>query len=211
MRVDIWSDVVCPWCYLGKARFSKALADFEHRDAVEVVYRSFELDPGWPADTTVPVTTMLSRKFGMPPDQARSAEGRVAGLARAEGLGFDVDRPYGNTFTVHRVLHAARAAGIGEQVMRVIDNQYFGHARDIFDAAVLAEVAVDAGMDTAEVTKVIDGEEYADAVRIEEQTANDIGVSGVPFFVFDRKLAISGAQSAETYTELFQRAYAENA
>lgn len=202
---------MCPWCYLGKARFAKALTGFEHRDEVEVVYRSFELDPGWPTDTTVPVTTMLARKFGMPPDQARSAEGRVAGLARAEGLGFDVDRPYGNTFTVHRVLHAARAAGIGEQVMRVIDDQYFGHARDIFDAAVLTEVATDAGLDAAEVAKVIGGEEYAEAVRIEEQTATDIGVSGVPFFVFDRKLAVSGAQEPETFAEVLQRAHEENA
>lgn len=202
---------MCPWCYLGKARFAKALASFEHRDEVEVVYRSFELDPGWPADATVPVTTMLARKFAMPPDQARVAEGRVAGLARAEGLGFDVDRPYGNTFTVHRVLHAARAAGIGEQVMRVIDEQYFGQARDIFDVAVLTEVATDAGLDADAVTKVIAGEEYADTVRIEEQTASDIGVTGVPFFAFDRKLAVSGAQDAETFTEVLQQAFAENA
>ena len=112
MRVDIWSDVVCPWCYVGKARFEKALSGFPHRDEVEVVYHSFELDPGYPKDLRETSLTMLSRKYGMPETQARAAEARVAGLAQAEGLGFDADRPVGNTFDLHRVIHLGREKGV---------------------------------------------------------------------------------------------------
>jgi predicted DsbA family dithiol-disulfide isomerase len=135
MRVDIWSDVVCPWCYVGKARFTKVVTQ-----PAEVVDHSFELDPGWPADMTISTLEMLERKFGMPADQARQAEERVAELARAEGLGFQPERPYGNTFTVHRVLQKARAAGDGQKVRDALDHAYFAEARDIFDAAVLTEI-----------------------------------------------------------------------
>ena len=186
MRVDIWSDIVCPWCYVGKARFAAAVSQ-----PVEVVDRSFELDPGWPQDVTVTTFEMLSRKFGMPPDQARQAEERVAGLARAEGLGFAVERPYGNTFRVHRVLQKARAAGDGQRVRDAVDHAYFAEARDIFDEAVLTEVT---GI-------TVDDDEFAQEVRADEQSASEIGITGVPFFVFDGRLAVSGAQPVQTFVE----------
>jgi predicted DsbA family dithiol-disulfide isomerase len=186
MRVDIWSDVVCPWCYVGKARFAAAVSQ-----PVEVVDRSFELDPGWPQDVTVTTFEMLSRKFGMPPDQARQAEERVAGLARAEGLGFAVERPYGNTFRVHRVLQKARAAGDGQRVRDAVDHAYFAEARDIFDEAVLAEVT---GI-------TVNDDEFAQEVRADERAASEIGITGVPFFVFDGRLAVSGAQPVQTFVE----------
>lgn len=184
MRVDIWSDVVCPWCYLGKARFAKARESAS--TPVEVVYRSFELDPGWPAGERVSVNEMLSQKFGMPPDQARQAEERVAGLARAEGLDFQVERPYGSTFDVHRVMHAG-----GDAAREAVDHAYFAQGRDIFDPAVLAEVT---GI-------TLEGDEYADQVRADEMAARDLGVTGVPFFVFDGRLAVSGAQPTQTFAE----------
>jgi predicted DsbA family dithiol-disulfide isomerase len=186
MRVDIWSDIVCPWCYVGKARFAAAVSQ-----PVEVVDRSFELDPGWPQDVTVTTFEMLSRKFGMPPDQARQAEERVAGLARAEGLGFAVERPYGNTFRVHRVLQKARAAGDGQRVRDAVDHAYFAEARDIFDEAVLTEVT---GI-------TVNDDEFAQEVRADEQSASEIGITGVPFFVFDGRLAVSGAQPVQTFVE----------
>jgi predicted DsbA family dithiol-disulfide isomerase len=190
MRVDIWSDVVCPWCYVGKARFAKAVSQ-----PAEVVDHSFELDPGWPTDTTVSTLQMLQRKFGMPLDQARQAEERVAGLARAEGLGFEVERPYGNTFTVHRVLQKARAAGDGQKVRDALDHAYFAEARDIFDEAVLTEVT---GI-------TVDDDEFADAVRDDEQTAGQLGITSVPFFVFDGRLAVAGAQPTQTFAEAIRR------
>jgi predicted DsbA family dithiol-disulfide isomerase len=186
MRVDIWSDIVCPWCYVGKARFAAAVSQ-----PVEVVDRSFELDPGWPQDVTVTTFEMLSRKFGMPPDQARQAEERVAGLARAEGLGFAVERPYGNTFRVHRVLQKARAAGDGQRVRDAVDHAYFAEARDIFDEAVLTEVT---GI-------TVNDDEFAQEVRADEQSASEIGITGVPFFVFDGRLAVSGARPVQTFVE----------
>ena len=186
MRVDIWSDVVCPWCYVGKARFAAAVSQ-----PVEVVDRSFELDPGWPQDVTVTTLEMLSRKFGIPPDQARQAEERVAGLARAEGLGFEVERPYGNTFRVHRVLQKARVAGDGQRVRDAVDHAYFAEARDIFDEAVLAEVT---GI-------TVNDDEFAQEVRMDEQSASEIGITGVPFFVFDGRLSVSGAQPTQTFVE----------
>jgi predicted DsbA family dithiol-disulfide isomerase len=191
MRVDTWSDVVCPWCYVGKARFAKAVSQ-----PAEVVDHSFELDPGWPTDSTVSTLEMLERKFGMPPDLARQAEERVAGLARAEGLGFAVERPYGNTFTVHRVLQKARAAGDGQKVRDALDHAYFAEARDIFDVGVLAEVT---GI------TLNDDKEFADAVRDDEQTASELGITGVPFFVFDGRLAVSGAQPTQTFAEAIRR------
>ncbi len=112
MRVDIWSDVICPWCYVGKARFEKALSSFAHRDEVEVVYHSFELDPSYPKDSRETTFAMLSRKYGMSEADARAAESRVAELAAAEGLGFQPERPVGNTFDIHRVLHLGLAKGV---------------------------------------------------------------------------------------------------
>lgn len=207
MRVDIWSDVVCPWCYLGKARFASALADFEHRDQVNVVYRSFELDPGWPADVTIPVTTMLARKYGMTPDQAHAAEDRVAGLAAEQGLGFQVERPYGNTFAVHRVLHAARDKGEADGVSAAVDQAYFAQGRDIFDASVLAEVAAGAGLEAA---AIISSSEYAESVRADERDANEIGITSVPFCLFDGALAVSGAQPVRTFGQALRQAWARD-
>jgi predicted DsbA family dithiol-disulfide isomerase len=211
MQVDVWSDVVCPWCYLGKARLEKALAGFDGRDEVTVTYRSFELDPSWPEGSILPVADMLSSKYGMSEDQARSAEGRIAGLAQAEGLGFHSGRPYGNTFNVHRVLHAGRAAGIGEQLLTAVNQAYFCAGRAVFDAGVLTDVAAGAGMDPGVVRGVLGSDEYADAVRTEESAAHDLGVTGVPFFVFDRRLAVSGAQPAETFAEVLRQVIDEAA
>jgi predicted DsbA family dithiol-disulfide isomerase len=211
MQVDVWSDVVCPWCYLGKARLEKALAVFGGRDDVTVTYRSFELDPGWPEDSVLPIADVLSAKYGMSEDQARSADSRVAGLAEAEGLAFHSGRPYGNTFNVHRVLHAGRDAGIGQQLLTAVNKAYFGEGRTVFDADVLTDVAAGAGMDRGVVAAVLGSDEYADAVRTEESAAQDLGVTGVPFFVFDRRLAVSGAQPVETFAEVLRQASEESA
>lgn len=208
MHVDIWSDIVCPWCYVGKARFEKALSGFPHRDQVEVVYRSFELDPGYPPDRRETTLAMLSRKYGMPEAQARSAEARIAGLAQAEGLGFDSNRPVGNTFDLHRVIHLARAKGAQQELLTALNQAYFGQGRQVFDRDVITEVADAAGLDTGAVTEVLDSDEYAEAVREDEREARELGISGVPFFVFDMALGVSGAQPAETFTSALNQAWA---
>jgi predicted DsbA family dithiol-disulfide isomerase len=208
MRVDIWSDVVCPWCYVGKARFERALRDFTHRDEVEVVFHSFELDPDYPEDERETVVSILSRKYGVPEAQARAADARVAGLAAAEGLGFDSGRPVGNTFDIHRVIHLGREKGVQHELITAVNEAYFAQGRQVFDRDVITEVAAGAGLDASAVREVLDSDAYADAVRQDELEARELGIGGVPFFVFDMALGVSGAQPAETFTDALNQAWA---
>jgi predicted DsbA family dithiol-disulfide isomerase len=207
MRVDIWSDVICPWCYVGKARFEKALDGFAHRDEVEVIYHSFELDPSSPRGQSESNLTMLSKKFGKSPAEALALDDQVGRLARAEGLGFDSERPVGNTFDVHRVLHLGLDRGVQRALLGAVNEAYFAQARDVFDRDVLTEVAAGAGLDADEVGKVLDGDAYADEVRQDESQARQIGISGVPFFVFDMALGASGAQPAELFASALDQAW----
>ena len=207
MRVDIWSDVICPWCYVGKAQFEKALDSFAHRDEVEVIYHSFELDPSSPRGQRESNLTMLSKKFGKSPAEALALDDQVGSLARAEGLGFDSGRPVGNTFDVHRVLHLGLDRGVQQALLGAVNEAYFAQARDVFDRDVLTEVAAGAGLDADEVGKVLDGDDYADEVRQDESQARQIGISGVPFFVFDMALGASGAQPAELFASALNQAW----
>jgi len=209
MRVDIWSDVVCPWCYVGKARFEKALAEFAPDGPggrIEVVYRSFELDPGWPAGQTMPVLELLAAKYRLP--AAAAAEGQVAALARDEGLGFRTDREIGNTFDIHRVLQLGRAQGFQHRVLGAIYHAYFAEARPIFEPDTLAAVAADAGLDPGDVRQTLDSDDFADAVRADERRAGELGISGVPCFVFDGRPGVSGAQPVATFAGALREAAA---
>jgi predicted DsbA family dithiol-disulfide isomerase len=207
MRVDIWSDVICPWCYVGKARFSQALGAFAHRDEVEVVYRSFELDPSYPKDRHETTLAMLSGKYGMSEADARAAESRIAGLAAAEGLGFEPVRPVGNTFDIHRVLQLGLAKGVQAELVRAVDQAYFAQAREVFDPDVITGIAAEAGLDADLTEGVIDGDAYAEQVRDDELQARQLGITGVPFFVFDMALGVSGAQSTEILASALQQAW----
>jgi predicted DsbA family dithiol-disulfide isomerase len=207
MRVDIWSDVICPFCYVGKARFEKALSSFDHRDEVEVVYHSFELDPGYPQDSTETTFAMLRKKYGMSEADARAAESRVAAMAEAEGLGFQSERPVGNTFDLHRVLHLGLAKGVQAQLLDAVNEAYFAQGRQVFDRDVIEEIAAKTGLDAAAAGDVIDGDGYADDVRRDELQARELGVSGVPFFVFDMALGVSGAQPTEMFASALQQAW----
>jgi predicted DsbA family dithiol-disulfide isomerase len=207
MRVDIWSDVICPWCYVGKARFEKALSTFAHRDEVEVVYHSFELDPNSPPGAGESNLSMLSKKFGKSRAEALAMDDHVGSMARAEGLGFDSERPTGNTFDIHRVLHLGLDRGVQRELLSAVNAAYFAQARDVFDRAVLTEVAVGVGLDADEVGKVFDSSDYADDVRQDELQARQIGINGVPFFVFDMALGASGAQPTELFTRALDQAW----
>ena len=191
MRVDIWSDVVCPWCYVGKARFEKALAGFDGRDDVEVVYHSFELDPSWPQGQSMPILKMLAAKYQLSPADAEAAE----------GLPFNPERPLGNTFDVHRVLQLAHDQGFQHRLLDAVYRAYFGDAANIFEPEVLAAIAATAGLDPDDVKQVLASDDYTEQVRADEQQAEQIGIRGVPFFVLDGRVGVSGAQSAETFTE----------
>jgi predicted DsbA family dithiol-disulfide isomerase len=210
MRVEIWSDIACPWCYIGKARFEAGLAAFAHREDVEVVHRSFELDPNAPAATDVPVLDMLAAKYGVRPEEAAAMEARVAEAAAGEGLEYRSDRIHGNTFDLHRLLHLGAAHGVQDALLGAFYRANFAEARKLGDPAVLTELAVGAGLPADEVRRVLaDPEAYADAVRADEREAAELGATGVPFFVIDRRYGISGGQPAEVFRQALERAHAD--
>jgi predicted DsbA family dithiol-disulfide isomerase len=211
MRVDIWSDVVCPWCYVGKARFEHALADFDHRDEVEVAFHSYELDPTMPRGESGPLKEALARKFGASSDQIEAMEGRVAGLARDEGLEYRTDRSHGNTFDLHRLLHLAAAAGRGPAAVDAVNRANFARALPIFDPEVMVEVLAEAGVGEADTRRVLAGDDYADEVRADEAAARGLGITGVPFFVVDNRYGISGAQPTELFAKALRQAWDDSA
>ncbi|WP_250290041.1 DsbA family oxidoreductase [Streptomyces atroolivaceus] len=209
MRVEIWSDIACPWCYVGKARFEKALAGFAHRDGVEVVHRSFELDPGRAKGDIEQVVDMLAQKYGRTPEEARGMEANVAANAQAEGLGYRTEgRDHGNTFDIHRLLHLAKARGRQDELLTLVYRANFAEERSVFDDAVLADLAVEAGLDADEARAVLaDPGAYADDVRADEREAAELGANAVPFFVLDRRYGISGGQPAEVFTQALEQAW----
>ena len=209
--IEIWSDVVCPWCYIGKRRLEAALASFPHRDEVEVVFRSFELDPTAPQVGTESVADALARKYGAGPEGTRRMMDRVAAVAADAGLRFDyAHATHSRTVDAHRLLHLALAEGgpaLQRQVKEAMLSAYFEHGRSMGDHDVLREVAVSAGLDEATVSRVLAGDEYADAVAADLQQAAAFGITGVPFFVLDRRLAVSGAQPVEVFHQALQQAW----
>ncbi|MFJ7154990.1 DsbA family oxidoreductase [Streptomyces sp. NPDC101118] len=208
MRVEIWSDITCPWCYIGKARFEQGLAAFAHRDEVEIVHRSFELDPKAPKET-VPTLEMLARKFGRTLDEARAMQDHVAGTARAEGLEYRTEgRVNGSTFDIHRMLHFAAAHGRRDALLDLAYRANFAEERSVFDDDTLVALAVEAGLDEAAAREVLaDGEAYAAEVRADEREAAELGANAVPFFVLDRRYGISGGQPAEVFTQALEQAW----
>ncbi|MDT0472040.1 DsbA family oxidoreductase [Streptomyces sp. DSM 41014] len=215
MRVEIWSDIACPWCYVGKARFEKALAAFPHRDGVEVVHRSFELDPGRAKDDVQPVLTMLTKKYGMSEAQARAGEENLGAQAAAEGLPYRTEgRDHGNTFDMHRLLHLAKEHGRQDELIQLLYRANFAEERSVFTGGDerLVELAVAAGLDADAARAVLaDPAAYADEVRADERAAAELGAGGVPFFVLDRTYGVSGAQPAEVFTQALTQAWGERA
>lgn len=210
MRVEIWSDVVCPWCYLGKRRFERALDSFPHASEVEVTYRSFELDPSAPKDQTAPTVEMLASKYGMTTGRAREAQRQMEERAAKDGLTFRLDDlRSGNTRDAHRLLHLAKEAGRQAELMERLHRGYFTEQLPIFDHAVLAKLAVEAGLDRNEAADVLASEDYGPAVETDEAMASTLGVAGVPFFVIDRRYAFSGAQPAEGMSKLLDEVWAQ--
>ncbi len=212
MLVEIWSDVVCPWCYVGKRRLEEALAAFPHADEVEVVYRSFELDPTAPVEPTETVVQALGRKYGGGPPAGRRMVEQVAEVASQLGLRFDhADAPHTATLDAHRLLHHALATGgpqLQARLKEALLEAYFVRAESMADHGVLSGAAAAVGLDRARALEVLAGTEYSDAVQADLDQARTFGISGVPFFVVDRTYAVSGAQPVEVFTSLLEQAWA---
>ncbi len=208
MQVEIWSDVVCPWCYLGKMRFERALGEFAHSAEVEVVYRSFELDPGAPKGVTTPTVSMLASKYGMSDQQAEQAQRQMEQRAAQDGLTFRMSGlRSGNTRDAHRLLHLAKARGLQPELAERLHRAYFTEQDSIFDHQSLTRLAAEVGLEAGEVAEVLAGDDYAADVTADEAMAQALGASGVPFFVIDRRYGISGAQPAETIARVLDEAW----
>ena len=206
MQVEIWSDVVCPWCYIGKRRFEAALARFAHADDVEVRWRSFELDPSAPRVRQIAMADHLAGKYGMPRSEAEAMQERITALAAEEGLVYRFDRArLGNTFAAHRLLHLAAEHGVQGQTKERLMAAAFTEGEPIGDPATLIRLAGEVGLDAAKVAEVLDSDAYADAVRADEADARALGISGVPCFTVDRRIGVSGAQPAEVLARLLEQ------
>jgi predicted DsbA family dithiol-disulfide isomerase len=211
VQVEIWSDIACPWCYIGKRRFEDALSAFEHKDEVTVTWRSFELDQQAPAERTGERAAHLAAKYGVSVDEARAMENQMTDVAAAEGLefNFDVARS-GNTFDAHRVLHLAHERGVQDAVKERFMRAYLTDGELMSDHETLARLGAEAGLPAEDVRELLAGDTYAAEVREDERTARSFGISGVPFFVVDRKFGASGAQPPELLGQLLQQAWDES-
>ena len=208
MKVEIWSDVVCPWCYIGKRRFEAAVAGFAHRDEVEVVWRSFELDPGAPPVQEGDPAQRLATKYGMSIDDAVAAQRQLTSVAAGEGLDFRLGTARsGNSRDAHRLVHLAAETGRGDEMKERLLSAYLVEEQPIGDPETLLGLAAEVGVDPRRAAEVLEGDAFTDAVRADEAEAMELGISGVPFFVIDRAFAISGAQPVETMAAALERAW----
>jgi predicted DsbA family dithiol-disulfide isomerase len=211
MKIEVWSDFVCPFCYIGKRRLEEALALFPFRDQVEVEFKSFELDPYSPKYNGKSIHEVLAKKYGMSLDQAKQANLNVGQQAANVGLTFHFDsmKPT-NTFDAHRLTKFAKTLKKEGKVTEKLLYAYFSESQDLGDHKTLAEIAVAAGIDREETLAVLqDQSAFANEVRLDEAEARNYGISGVPYFVFNQKFAISGAQPTEMFSNALQKAWQE--
>jgi predicted DsbA family dithiol-disulfide isomerase len=204
MTVEIWSDVVCPWCYVGKRRFEHALEQFPHRDQVELTWRSFQLDPTAPPTRTISSAEHLASKYGMSIEQAERSNAQMTELAAGEGLEYHLDETRGgNSFDAHRLIHLAKAQGLQDEMKERLMRAYFTEGAAIGDMETLARLASEVGVDPSGLT----GEAFADTVHADEELAARIGIRGVPYFVLDRRYGVSGAQPSELLLQALEKAW----
>lgn len=212
LTVEIWSDVACPWCYVGKRRLEAALALFPERDAVEIVWRSFQLDPAAPSvyPPSPSYVERLAKKFGRPVSHVEQMLAQMTELARSEGLPFDFARIQGsNTFDAHRLIHLAHELGRGDAMKERLFAAHFCEGKAVGDHATLQKLAEDVGLDVDRVQALLASDLHADGVRADIAEARALGVTGVPFFLFARRYAVGGAQPKEVLLEALKRAYAD--
>ena len=208
MKIDIWSDIVCPFCYLGKRRLEAALAQFEHADEVEVQWHSFELDRGASPVSDVPLVDLVAAKYGTTREQAVAQHRSMAAAAAELGLEFNWEQArYGNTFDAHRVVHLAAEQGLADAAHERLMRAYFTDGLAVGDRDVLVRLAGEIGLDEGLVREMLESDDYGNHVRSDEATAKMLGIESVPFFVLDRKYGVSGAQPVEVFTQALDTAW----
>jgi predicted DsbA family dithiol-disulfide isomerase len=211
MKVEIWSDIACPWCYIGKRRFEKALAAFPHRDEVAVHWRSYQLDPTLPDHHDGTELDYLVQRKGLSRPQVSQMFDQVTAIAAQEGLRYDFGSVVvANSFAGHELLHLAKARGVGDAVKEALLSAHFEHGEDIGDRAVLVRIGTEAGLDAGEIERDLDAHTWRDAVVADVTAAHQLGIRGVPFFVLDEKYGVSGAQPTELFAQALEQAWRES-
>jgi len=211
MKVEVWSDIMCPFCYIGKRHYEAAFKQFGEATDIELEWKSFQLDPTIPKGEKLgTVYQYLAASKGLSEDQAKEMTGNVASMALQAGLELDFDHAVvANSFDAHRLIHLAQTHKLGNAVKEKLFQAHFNEGKDIADPAVLTQIGVEAGLDNEEVDAMLRSDQYAEEVEQDIQEARQIGVRGVPFFVFDRKYAISGAQPVAAFHEMLEKSFAE--
>lgn len=210
MHIEIWSDVKCPWCFVGKRRFEKALAEFPHRDSVDVTWKSFQLDPNLPESYDGTELQYLSERKGLPQEQVRQMWGQLKASAADVGVDFDFDSVVvGNSFPAHRFLHLAKSLGKGNEAKEAVLSAHFEQGLNTSDVEVLIDLGETIGIPEQSVRETMSSDRFAEDVRRDINEAQTLGVSGVPFFVIDRKYGISGAQPVEFFRQALDQAWRE--
>lgn len=211
MKVEIWSDVACPWCYIGKRHFEEALGQFSQRDQVEITWRSYQLDPDAPLHSDKSMDEVLAKKFGSDVSQLQAMQKHVSSIAEAAGLEYHLDNvKYNNTFAAHRLIHFAAAKGLQDVAKERLLKAYFTEGVAVGDTDELVRIASEIGLDEDETRGILDSDAYADEVRADIQRARMFGIQGVPFFAIDEKYGVSGAQPANVFTEVLTKAWSES-
>jgi predicted DsbA family dithiol-disulfide isomerase len=210
MELELWMDLVCPWCYLGKRRLEAALERFDAREELTLVHRSFELDPTAPPMHEGSLAERLASKYGTTVEETEARHAQLIELGRADGIDFRFDIARGgNTFDAHRLTHFAREQGVGDAVVERLMLGYFSEGLAIGDPAELARAVAEIGIPLPEAIELLDSDEFAEEVRGEEQRAAQLGIRGVPFLVLDGRYGLSGAQPVDAYLEALEHAWGE--
>ncbi|MGG3928688.1 DsbA family oxidoreductase [Metabacillus fastidiosus] len=210
MKIEVWSDFACPFCYIGKRRLEEALMNFPHKNEVEILFKSFELDPNASLNTELSINEILAKKYGMSIEKAKAMNASVGQQAAAVGLTFEFDnmKPT-NTFDAHRLAKLAESKGKDKEMTEQLLKAYFTDSEHIGNHDTLLKIAEEAGLNREEAKSVLESEDFAEHVRADEVEAREIGVQGVPFFVINRKYAISGAQPVEVFNDTLQKVWEE--
>ncbi|MFC4603770.1 DsbA family oxidoreductase [Rhodococcus kronopolitis] len=207
--IEVWSDIACPWCYIGKRRFAAALETFDHRDRVRVVWRSYQLSPDTPVGARASELEALAKHKGLPPERVREMFAHVSATAAEDGLVMDFDTVIAaNTFDAHRLVHLA--GDRTDEVLEALFRAHFTDGRVVDDRDELLAIAAEAGLDAAEIRAALESDAAADRVRADIEEARALGISGVPFFVANRAIGVSGAQPVEVFTQLLEQAFEQS-
>lgn len=211
MQIEVWSDVICPWCYIGKRKLEMALAKFPHWEQVQLVWRSYELDRDAPRLPSVTLNEMLAQKYGVTQQEAAAMNARVTAAAKEVGLDYHLERARpGNTFDAHRLLHFAASRQLDDAASERLMRGYFSESLAVGDCEALAKLAPEFGIPEHEARALLESDAYANDVRADEARATDFGITGVPCFVIDERIVITGAQPVEVFADTLRQAWEES-